>query len=155
MGSTNRFIDYYSKPLNQDQLNYLNKLNDVTIEKVELFRDFTLSLFYTVYRTYLGDDVIKNDEDMVIHFNWCWNKVIDDYSMENLFFVEKGEHYYYFLNYFTDKFYILENKDTIDLNEIVQYWSNIFSIDQIKTKSQYDIFIELYKIQNNYFLNND
>jgi hypothetical protein len=155
MGSTNRFIDYYSKPLNQDQLNYLNKLNDVTIEKVELFRDFTLSLFYTVYQTYLGDDVINNDEDMVIHFNWCWNKVIDDYSMENLFFVEKGEHYYYFLNYFTDKFYILENKDTIDLNEIVQYWSNIFSIDQIKTKSQYDIFIELYKIQNNYFLNND
>ena len=154
MGLPNKYVDYYSKPLNQDQLNYLNRLNDVTIEKVELFRDFAISLFYTVYRTYLGDDIINNDEDMLNHFNWCWVKVIDDYSMENLFFVEKGEHYYYFVNYFTDKFYMLENKDNMDLEEITQYWSNIFSIDQIKTKSQYDIFIELYKIQNNYFLNN-
>lgn len=154
MGIKNKYIDYYSKPLTQEQLNYLNKLNDVTIEKVEIFRDFTTSLFYIVYRTYLGDDVIINNDDILNHFNWCWSKAIHNFNQENIFFNEKGEHYYYFNNYFITKFYTCENKDNILLEDIVEYWSNIFSIDQIKTRSQYDIFIELYKLQNNYFLNN-
>ena len=55
---SNKIIDYISSPLSHDRINYLNMLNEVTIEKVELFRDFIISLFYLVNDTYLGDDVI-------------------------------------------------------------------------------------------------
>ena len=103
--SGNKFIDYFSKPLTFDQLNYLNNLNSVTIEKVELFRDFTITLTYYIYDTYLGDDVMYKESDITGHFNWCWNKTISNFVKENIFFEERGEHYYYHMNYFMDTFY--------------------------------------------------
>ena len=147
----NKFIDYFSRPLTYDQLNYLNNLNGVIIEKVELFRDFTISLAKLINETYLGDDIIINDELISTHFKWCWDKTIKEFEKEKLMFKEKGEHYYYHLNYFVDIFYNSEIKDAILLAKICDFWSDIISIDKIKTRSEYDIFIELYKIQSKYF----
>lgn len=156
MGSSpNKFVDYFAKPLTQEQLSYLNKLHEVSIEKCEVFRDFAISLQVTIYDTFLGDDVINTDDKLQGHFNWCWTKILDDFSMEDLFFAEKGEHYYYFLNFFTDTFYNVEYKDQLDMNTAEDYWFNIMRIDGLKTKSQYDVFIQTYKILNEYFLNND
>lgn len=148
-------VDYYSKPLTSDQISYLNKLHEVTLEKCEVFRDYVITLNFCICDTYLGDDVINSDENLLIHFNWCWERIIDNFGQENLFFVEKGEHYYYFLNYFTDTFYSLDDKTKVDLNDADDYWTNIFRIDGNKTKSQYNVFIEVYRLLNEYFLNND
>ena len=147
---SNKIIDYISSPLSHDRINYLNMLNEVTIEKVELFRDFIISLFYLVNDTYLGDDVIKIESDRIKHFNWCWLNIIKMFYNENIVFEEKGEHYYYFLNYFNVVFYNNTKKDSIDMLKIVEFWDTIFSVTNQKTNSQYDIFIEQYKIQNNY-----
>jgi hypothetical protein len=146
-----KFIDYFSRPLTPDQISYLNNLNAVTIEKVELYRDFTISLAYIICSTYLGDDVIFNEDQINVHFNWCWNKVITDFEKEKILFKERGEHYYYHFNYFMDVFYNAEVKDDKLFDKIYNFWSDIISIDKIKTRSEYDIFIELYKVQNKYF----
>lgn len=150
----NRFLDYVSRPLTYDQLSYLHTLNGVTIEKVEVFKDFTTSLTYLIYDTYLGDDTIKNETDRLTHFNWCWKKNIENFLAEGLRFKESGEHYYYHLNYFMDIFYLSEWKDDVLFNKILFYWNEIITMNKAMTKSEYDIFIELYKIQNKHFLNN-
>lgn len=156
MGTTPKnIVDYFSKPLTSDQINYLNKLHEVTVEKCELYRDFIISLNYCIYDTYLGDDVINSEDNLLTHYNWCWQKTIDDFGEENLFFVQKGEHYYYFLNYFSDTFYNIEEKTDLDLSGTDDYWSNLFRYDANKTKSQYNIFIQVYKLMDDYFLNND
>ena len=69
-----RFIEYFSKPLSTEQLTYLNNINNVIPERVELYCDFIISLGYLIHDTYLGDDVIIDDNDRKSHFTWCWNK---------------------------------------------------------------------------------
>lgn len=148
-----KFIEYFSKQLSLEQIEYLNQVNRVTPEKVELYRDFIISLGYLVHDTYLGDDTIVTEEHISTHFNWCWQLNIDNFNKEHIFFKEKGEHYYYYLNYFTEMFYKNENKNDELLNKIIDFWGNILSINKLKTKSEYDIFIEVYIIQNKYLLN--
>jgi len=146
-----RFIEYFSKPLSTEQLTYLNNINNVIPERVELYCDFIISLGYLIHDTYLGDDVIIDDDDRKSHFNWCWNKNIEYFGKENIKFIVNGEHYYYFLSYFTEIFYSNQDKSRLLFNKIIDFWANILSLTKIKTKSEYDIFIEIYKILNKYF----
>ena len=150
--SIGRFIEYFSKPLNNEQLLYLNSINKVIYERVEVYNDFFVSLCYIIYDTYLGDDVITTEEDQKAHFNWCWNKNLDNFNKENIIFAVMGEHYYYCYNYFNDIFYGNSDKSKLLFNKIIEFWVNNFSMGKNKTKSEYDMFIEIYKIMNKYFM---
>jgi hypothetical protein len=148
----NKFIEYFSKPMSGEQLIYLNSINNVGTERVELFNDFIVSLCYLIHDTYLGDDVYSDIDDIKSHFDWCWNKNIDNFKKENLHFMSNGEHYYYFLNYFTEIYYRNQDKNKLLFNKVIDFWVNIFSLLKNKTKSEYDIFIEVYKTLNKYFI---
>jgi hypothetical protein len=145
------FIEYFSKSLTEEQLVYLNKLNNVKTERVELYRDFIQSMCYLINDTYLGDDTISTDEHIVIHFNWCWLTNINNFKRENIDFKINGTHQNYFLTYFIEIFYKNKIKNTKLLDRMVDFWSEIFSIDKLKTKSEYDLFIEVYSTQDKYF----
>ena len=138
--------------MSSDQLIYLNTINNVVTEKIELYNDFVISLCYLIHDTYLGDDVYVNIEDVKSHFDWCWYKNIENFEKENINFVIDGEHYYYFLNYFTEIYYRNQDKTKLLFNKIVDFWVGIFSLNKNKTKSEYDIFIEVYKTINKYFI---
>ncbi len=146
------FIGYLTKPLSIGQIDYLNKLNSVNIEKVELYHDFIISLMYIINDTYLGDDIIDNEAKVVKHFNWCWSLNIENFKKENINIIERGVHYYYYLDYFITFYYNIENKDTQQINKIREFWGLILTMNQLKSKSEYDIFIEIYKIQDKYSL---
>lgn len=152
--SIGNFVEYFSKPLNSDQIVYLNNINNVSFEKSELFCDFIISLFHIVNDTYLGEDVISTKEEITSHFNWCWDKNIKNFSEEKIIFKKTGEHYYYFLNFFTEIFYNSEDKTISFFNEkIIKFWKDIFSMSLTMTKSEYDIFIDVYKMFNKYLSN--
>ena len=57
-GKINKFLEYFSKQLSFEQVNYLNTVNNITQEKVGLFKDFSISLTLIIEDSYLGDDVI-------------------------------------------------------------------------------------------------
>lgn len=101
--------------------------------------------------TYLGEDVIITDEEKKSHFNWCWKKNIENFSKENIIFKIKGEHYYYLLQYFLQLFYDNENKADDIFGKIIEFWRRIMSHNSIKSKSDYDIFAETYKLLDKYF----
>lgn len=149
-----KFMEYYSKPLTRDRILYLNTLNTVEQEKVELYRDFILSLTHLIGDTFLGDDVVLTEEDCKGHFNWCWQKNIDVFKAEFLHFDLMGEHYYYFYKYFYDVFYGNKEKGENIIQKIITFWENIMSIERLKTHNEYDLFINLYKIQTKHFINN-
>lgn len=153
-GHIHKFLEYFSKPLSSEQLTYLNAINNITTEKVELFRDFSISLSYLIEDTYLGDDVVLYQDDQINHFNWCWKKNLDNFKKENIFFQEKGEHYYYFLAYFMDIYYGNGNKTKSLFTKIINFWDDVMSIEITKTKSEHDLFFEVYKTLDKYFLNN-
>lgn len=133
---------------------YLNTINNIAPEKVELFREFSISLTYLVEDTYLGDDVIQTQDDQINHFNWCWERNIKNFNKENILFQTKGEHYYYYLAYFIDIYYGNSNKTKGLFGKIVGFWDDVLSIDGLKTKSEHDLLCEIYKIMDKYFVNN-
>ena len=65
------------------------RINNIIPEKMDLYYDFTFSLYYLIVETYLGDDnngtetkINITDEDKKNHFQWCWKKTIENFNKE-------------------------------------------------------------------------
>ena len=140
------FYRYVSEPVPQKDLDMWFKANDIVQEKSELFFYFIKSLYILVDKTYLGSDVIKNEESKN-HFNWCWNKVINNLEKEGIKFNIQGEHLDYFWNFFLESFY--NNENTLVIDKVDKFFSTLFVINDPKTKSELDIYTELYKTLDN------
>ena len=111
------FYSWMMKPVNREDVEIWFNINNMIYEKRQLFSDFTFSLYDIIKSTYLGDDVTNPSETKIIlsqqekesHFEWCWNKTLENFSKENIKFNLKGEHKDYY-----EKFYFIfdNRKDT-------------------------------------------
>jgi hypothetical protein len=116
---------------------------NISREKIELFHDFLISLHELIDTTYFGPKFIQ-DKDEKIHFTWCWDKTINNFEKERIFFKERGDHYEYFWVFFLEAFYICQVKG--NETKINNYLNNLFNINNIKTRSELDVLLEVYKI---------
>jgi hypothetical protein len=101
--------------------------------------------------TYLGDEnsvfetkVLMSDTDKINHFNWCWKKTISNFQQENLVFIEDGEQYTYFENFFMEVFY--NQDDEMIRKQIGQFFIDLFDKEKTFTKSDLDLYTEMYKL---------
>lgn len=141
------FYDYLTREMNENQIEVWLKANNIIPEYSELFYDFVMSLYMLVELTYLGDDVVSTVDDKQGHFNWCFNKVIDDFDKENIEFSPKGQHYDYFWTFFEDAFYYEDTRESMESIEV--FFKNLFNLKGKKTKSELDMYTDLYKILEN------
>jgi hypothetical protein len=141
------FYGYLTQPMNENQIEVWLKANNIIPEYSDLFYDFVLTLYSLVEMTYLGDDVVFTDEDKQGHFNWCFSKVIEDFEKENINFSSKGQHYDYFWSFFDDAFYFEETRESVDNIKI--FFKSLFNLKGKKTKSELDMYTDLYKILEN------
>lgn len=154
MGRTNKiinaidFIEYISKPVKQDDISLLYKLNNITPERTRLYLDFIHGLFDLVTTTYLGDDILSG-KDIENHFKWCWNQTIKSFRKEKIYFLDDDELYYYFHSLFIESFYREENKSDDNINKLMTFWTDIFEYGTAKTMSELEALIDLYKIFDN------
>jgi hypothetical protein len=138
------------KPLKKEDVDLWFRVNNLIVEKVELYYDFCETLHLIVRNTYLGDSsdnetkISMGSEDIKNHFDWCWKKTIQDFKKENIFFKEEGEHYDYFYKFFYEMFYEQNKKQIKDT--ISEFLENVFDIDKIFSKSDLDILTSTYKI---------
>jgi hypothetical protein len=128
------------------QLEILFQAYNISHEKIKLFHDFLLSLYETIDATYMGSDVMMTEEDCKNHFNWCWNKTLESFNKEKIFFNQRGIHYVYFWNFFYEAYYYLHEINVE--NKIKDYLKVLFDIEVIKTKPEIDILTDWYKILN-------
>ncbi len=126
------------------------KINGFTVERGSLLLDFVESIVQKITKTYLGDDLMST-EDKRKHFDWCWSSVLSDFSKENIFFNKKGNLYEYFLSFFNEIFYLEQNKEEKRLEKTLYFIINSFNYKRIRTKSEVDSFLDLYKIFNKSF----
>ncbi len=144
------FIEYISKPMEERDILLMLKINSFTVERGDLLLDFVESILQKITKTYLGDDLMVV-EDKKKHFDWCWYSVLSDFSKENIFFNKKGQLYEYFLSFFNEIFYLEENKEEKKLEKTLYFIINSFNYKRIRTKSELDGFLDLYKIFNKSF----
>ena len=141
------FLNYVTKQISPEHMRVWVKVNNINTEKIELFFDFINSLFYLIEETYLGDYVIITDEQKEGHFSWCWDKIIDNFKEENIHFKNKGEHYTYFFNFFYEGFY--KNEVDEKVSKLKNFLDGLFKLHKVKTESELDMLIEMYRILEN------
>jgi len=143
------FFNYLSKNLDQDEVDIWFNANNIIPEKLELYCDFTISLYNLVMDTYLGENVDNetkitlSDEDNQKHFDWCWKKTVDNFSKEGLEFNQNGDHYDYFKSFFDEIYYKQDNKNMKD--SIGKFFSDVFDREKPFTRSDVDMIYTIYK----------
>ena len=149
--SMENFYSWMIKPISSDDVEIWFNMNNMIPEKRELFADFTFSLYFLIRDTYLGDEFTETQETKVLlsdsekkeHFEWCWNKTIENFAKENIHFNKGGEHKEYFEQFFHDLFYNAEKKE-LALN-ISKFFSEVFDENKSFTKSDLDMMTDIYK----------
>lgn len=139
------FLKYVFRPLTDEELTLLYRANNICYERCNLYSEFLQSLVELVKNTYLGDDVIKTISDKESHFNWCLNKNIDNFKQEEINFTKTTELYEFLHSYTFDFFYNEKDKNSLN-DKIVKYWAHLFKYSAIKTKSELDTMVDIYKI---------
>lgn len=144
------FFNYISKPLQPEDVDVWFRVNNIIPEKLELYSDFTHSLNNLIIDTYLGESdnketqIILSETDDKNHFEWCWDKVIDNFNRENIKFNKRGEHYDYFESFFDETFY--HQKDLKVKSSIGYFFSDLFNLNKSFTKSDLDMVTTIYKL---------
>jgi|TARA_R110002020_G_scaffold31127_1_gene97414 hypothetical protein len=141
------FLRYIAEPLNQKDIDLWVKANGMTLEMSNLFFDFINSLYSLVNTTYLGPDAVITPEDQQNHFNWCWDKVVSNFKKECIYFNKNGNHYDYFWVFFEDTFY--KNPSPVLMKKVEDFFKVLFAPSTKKTKSELDIYTEMYKMLEN------
>jgi len=140
------FLSYIGSPLSENSIAVIYSANNISFDRCELFSDYVQSLLYIIFDTYLGDEITE-EEDKLKHFEWCWKKNIDNFKLEGIKFSTKGESFDYFKEFMIEVFYNIENKESKKIKGIItSLWDTIFSYNGMKTSSDMDNFIEIYKI---------
>ena len=143
---TIEFLNYIKNPLSETSIAILYDANSVRFDKCQLYSDFVCSLLMLVFDTYLGD-VITTEKQQIEHFNWCWDKVVNNFNEEGIR-INSKKLYNYFLEFMLEVFYNYEDKNVygyID-NGILKIWYEVFIYDKQKTQADIDTMVEIYKI---------
>jgi len=150
--SMGRFFDWLAKPMDREDITAWYLANNITPELTELFRDFCLSFLLLLEDTYLGGDDTESNETKIgmsneqkkEHFKWCWDKTVDNFKKEDLYFTFDEKDSGFFENFFFDIFYsqsMSNHKKSVN-----SFFKEIFDYKYQKTKSDIEIFTDIYKL---------
>lgn len=138
------FLAYMNIPLTEEEINLVYKANNVNYERSILYYDFLDSFFSLIFNTYLGEEFIHDKQENE-HFSWCLNKVVDNFKEEGINFKIKKNFKDLSFSYVKEFFYDDKNKE-INGDKMIKFWNHVFKYNGIKTKSDLDAFVEMYKI---------
>ena len=149
MNSMENFFNWMSKPIPQDEVIIWFNIHNMNYERIELYGDIFKSLNYIIIDTYMGEEtnetkISLSHEDKELHFEWCWNKMVEDFKRENIIIKHGGEHKEYFRSFFFDTFYNQSERNVKD--SIPNFLVEVFDVEKPFSKSDLDILTELYKL---------
>ncbi len=117
---------------------------------MELYYDLSYSLYLLIKTTYLGDNDVSNETKVEMnevdnkkHFDWCWNKTLDNFGKENITFEREGDHYDYFFSLFNEIYY---NQPKEILRESIDvFFNDLFNREKPFTQVDLDLIFNIYK----------
>jgi hypothetical protein len=115
-------------------------------DRIGIYEDFTFNLLYYIKQYYLDKETLKLDVDIKNHYNWCFNKVCDEFKEEGLDFSTNEKLREYFYGYYYHQIYKIEEIQPLTYYE--NFWEKIFEVDEkrAKNKNILKVLIEVYQI---------
>ena len=152
MNSMENFFNWIAKPLPNDEVVTWFNVHNMIYEKIELYGDIFKSLNYVITDTYMGDSngdspetkIVMSPEDKKDHFDWCWDKMIQNFQKENITITLDGEHKDYLQSFYMDTFYNQTQKNVKD--SVPVFLNDIFNMSKPFSKSDLDMITEIYKM---------
>jgi hypothetical protein len=117
-------------------------------DRIEIYKDFTMNLLYYIDHYYIDWESLCNDQDMLNHFNWCFDKVCDEFLLEEINFKDNKRLREYFYSYYYNQYYKQKGNPNIDTSLAVfeKFWKPIFEFEKQKNKNLTNILIEIYSV---------
>jgi hypothetical protein len=137
------FMNYIANPLTPEQMNLLYKANDIKFDRCNLYFDFIKSLNKIIFDTYLGVEYISTDREIKEHYFWCFNDVVKKFKEEYIVFDDIDKLKEYFFYFYDELFYKDKEKSLSKIDNLPEF---SFDYHRIKSRSDMDILIELYKL---------
>jgi len=139
------FLNYFKKILPKEEIEVFYKTHKIEEPKVILLSNIVTSLFTLIHDTYFGDELMGED-DKEKHFEWCWVKLTNDLMYVNVFLEDKLIFKKWIKETCFDIFYNVKcaEKEDIIIN-MKNLWETILDMNNLKTKSDVDLLIEIYK----------
>jgi hypothetical protein len=152
MTSMENFFNWMSKPIPTDEVVIWFNVHNMIYERMELYGDIFKSLNHIIVDTYMGEPIggssetkiSLSQEDKELHFEWCWNKTVENFKKENININPTGDHKNYFKSFFMDTFYNQPEKSVKE--SIPVFLDEIFDIFKPFSKSDLDMITEMYKL---------
>ncbi len=139
------FMSYIATPLTYDQMHLLYRANNIKYERCNLYYDLIMSLNKMINDTYLGSDFINGEKEITQHFNWCIDKVFNNFKDEKIIFDDTTAIKEYFYFFYYELFYKSKDKKNI-LKKLNNLGDLSFNYHRLKSRSDMDVLIELYKL---------
>lgn len=138
---TEKFTSHLNSAASENTVKMMIKKNNVLRNKYEIYRKFIFALVDTVYDTYLGQDCVYREEDIVNHFKWCFNHTAKQFKDSKMKFAENTILLNYFREYFKANLYLSYEQRDNDLD----YFDKMFNMDNANMKNgQLAAFMDLY-----------
>jgi hypothetical protein len=144
------YFNYLTQFVTTEEVITWFEANNIVYEKLELFNDFSTSLYNLIKDTYLGDlepnketKITLSDEDNDNHFQWCWDKTLTNFKKENIVFDKRGEHFNYFKSFFTEIYY--SRKEEFLRQSVGDFFEELFSTHKPFTRADLDMISTIYK----------
>lgn len=152
MASMENFFNWMSKPIPTDEVVIWFNVHNMIYERIELYGDIFKTLNHIIVDTYMGEPIGKSSEtkisltqeDKDLHFEWCWNKTVENFNKENININLSGDHKDYFKSFYMDTFYNQPEKSVKE--SIPVFLDEIFDIYKPFSKSDLDMITEMYKL---------
>lgn len=152
MASMENFFNWMSKPIPTDEVVIWFNVHNMIYERIELYGDIFKTLNHIIIDTYMGEPmgnssetkISLTQEDKNLHFEWCWNKTVENFKKENININLNGDHKDYFKSFYMDTFYNQSEKSVKE--SIPVFLDEIFDIFKPFSKSDLDMITEMYKL---------
>jgi hypothetical protein len=146
-----RFFKWLSEPMKPEDVLIWNMTHNIIPELTDLFKDYCFSFYHLIRNTYLGDSyhdanetrIGMTEKDKLEHYQWCWNKTVDNFKKENIVFKFSKDDYEYFQEFFFEVFY--NQEDEIMREALDDFMKQLFNRKRPTSKSDLEMFTDVYK----------
>jgi hypothetical protein len=135
--------EYKDRVINPIDLGVILKKENVIKERCNLYLDVLMTFFNNVCESYLGREYMKTNEDIQGHFEWCYNKTINEFKEEGINF-ESIILREYLWDY--TLFMVYTTEETPDLEFFDMNWKFIMEFTGVKTKNALSEMLYIYKL---------